>query len=128
MMFIAQSVVAMFGFFIIAVGVLMLFYPKKALATLQKAGSTNLINYGEITIRMIPAIALVIYSPQSRFPEILQLFGWFMLATSAVLYVVPRRIHHAYSMKWVKLLKPWHVRSIAPFSFVFGGAILYSIT
>ena len=41
---------------------LMLFKPKRARATLRKAGSTNFINYAEITIRMIPATALIIYA------------------------------------------------------------------
>jgi hypothetical protein len=128
MIFVAQCIVVLFGLFIISIGVMMLFYPLKALATLAKAGSTNLINYGEITVRLIPAIALVICAPESGFPETLKLFGWFMIGTSAVLYLVPRRIHHAFSMKWVKILTSLHVRLIAPLAFLFGGAIIYAIT
>ena len=99
MIMLAQLIVILFGIFIISVGILMLFNPEKALATLRKAGSTNLINYAEITTRMIPSIALVIYSRYSRSPEILKLFGWFMIATSLVLYFIPRKYHLAYSMK-----------------------------
>jgi hypothetical protein len=76
---------------------------------------------------MIPAIALIIAAPISRFPEILKIFGWFMLATSVVLYFVPRRIHHSYSLKWAERLKPSYIRWIAPFAFALGGAIIYSI-
>jgi len=93
MVILAKCVIILFGIFIISVGILMLFNPEKALATLRKAGSTNLINYAEITIRLIPAIALVICAPYSRFPEILKLFGWFMIATSLILYFVPRKYH-----------------------------------
>jgi hypothetical protein len=123
----AQFVVILFGFFIISVGILMLLSPEKALSTLRKAGSTDLINYAEITIRLIPAIALVIYAPYSRFPEVLKLFGWFMIVTSLVLYFVPRKYHHAYSMKWAGILKPIHVRLISPLAFIFGSAIIYSV-
>jgi uncharacterized membrane protein YfcA len=126
MVILATWVVILFGIFIISIGILMLFNPEKALATLRKAGSTNLINYAEITIRLIPAIALVIYSPYSRFPEILKLFGWFMIATSLVLYFVPRKYHHAYSMKWAGILKPIQVRLISPLAFIFGAAMIYS--
>ncbi len=126
MIILAQFVVILFGIFIISVGVLMLLNPEKALATLQKAGSTNLINYAEITIRLIPAIAFVIYSPYSRFPEVLKLFGWFMIVTSLVLYFVPRKYHYAYSMKWAGILKPVQVRLISPLAFIFGAAIIYS--
>ncbi|MDG1275803.1 MAG: hypothetical protein P8O16_00895 [Algoriphagus sp.] len=124
---IAQFIVILFGAFIFSVGILMLFNPEKALAILRKAGSTNLINYGEITIRLIPAIALVIYAPQSRFPDILKLFGGFMIATSLVLYFVPRRYHHAYLVKWAAILSPFQVRLIAPLAFLFGVAVIYAV-
>lgn len=124
----AQLTVILFGVFIISIGILMLFNPEKALATLRKAGSTNFINYAEITFRLIPAIALVIYAPYSRYPEILKLFGWFMIATSIVLYFVPKRFHHAYSVKWASILSPFQVRLIAPLAFIFGASIIYSVT
>jgi len=127
MILLAQLTVILFGVFIIFIGILMLLYPEKALAILRKAGSSNFINYAEITIRLIPAIALVIYAPYSRYPEILNLFGWFMIATSLVLYFVPRKYHHAYSMKWAGILKPIHVRLIAPLAFIFGAAMIYSV-
>lgn len=123
----AQYIVILFGIFIISIGILMLFNPEKALATLRKAGSTNLINYAEITIRLIPAMALVIYAPYSRSPEILMGLGWFMIATSLVLYFVPRKYHHAYSMKWAGILKPLHIRLITPLAFSFGAAMIYSV-
>jgi hypothetical protein len=123
----AQFIVILFGGFIFSTGLLMLFNPKKALSILRKAGSSNLINYGEITARLIPAIALVIYSPYSKFPDILNLFGGFMIATSLVLYFVPRRYHHAYSVKWASILSPFHLRLIAPLAFLFGTAVIYAV-
>ena len=55
-------IVIFFGAFIIFIGFVMLFRPTKAREILRKAGSTNFINYAEITIRLIPAIALVIFA------------------------------------------------------------------
>lgn len=81
----SKWIIVLFGVFLIAVGLLMLFAPKKAQETLRKAGSTNFINYAEITIRMIPALALVIFANNSKAPEIFKLLGWFMLATSLIL-------------------------------------------
>jgi hypothetical protein len=127
MILFAQLIVILFGAFILSVGFLMLFIPKKALATLRKAGSTNLINYGEITLRLIPAIALVVCAPYSRFPEILKLFGWFMIATSIVLYFIPKRFHNAYSVKWASILSPFQVRLIAPLAFILGAVLIYSV-
>ncbi len=125
MIIIARYLVILFGFFIIGVGLLMLIKPEKARAYLMKAGSTNLVNYSEITIRMIPAVALVIYSDFTKYPEMVKIFGWFMIATSLVLFLVPRRIHHAYALMCADYLKPIYVRLISPFSILFGVAVIY---
>lgn len=106
----------------------MLFSPNKARATLRKAGSTNFINYAEITIRMIPATALIIYADLSKFSEVFKVFGWFMLITSLVLYFVPKQLHHNFSNKAADILKPLYFQFIAPFSFIIGIVILYSVS
>lgn len=104
----------------------MLFNPTIFLDNLRKAGSTKFINYAEITVRLIPAISLVIYSEYSKFPEVFKLLGWIMVVTSLILYVVPRAAHHQFSAKSAKVLKPDYLRSISVLAFLFGGFILYS--
>ena len=127
MVIIAKWIVILFGLFIICSGFLMLFAPKKARDTLRKAGSTNFINYAEITIRMIPAIGLILYADYSKYPEAFKIFGWFMLGTSIVLYFVPRKLHHSYSLKSADILKPLYFQIISPFALLFGIAIIYCV-
>lgn len=124
---IAKCIIILFGIFLIGVGFLMLFKPLRALSVLRKAGSTNFINYAEITIRMIPAVALVIYADFSKLPEVYKIFGSFMICTSLVLYFVPRKLHHNYAVKAAEILKPIYVRLIAPFSLIFGYLVIYSV-
>lgn len=123
----AKYIVILFGVFLIGVGLLMLLRPATARAYLRKAGSTNLINYAEITVRMIPAAALVIYSELSRYPAVFNLLGWFMIATSLVLYWVPRKLHHKYALWCSDFLTPVSVRLTSPFSIIFGCAIIYAV-
>ena len=123
----AKWVVIFFGVFIIVIGFVMLINPTKARNTLRKAGSTNFINYAEITLRLIPAIALIVSSESSKFPLAFQVFGWIMLITSLILYVVPRKTHHKFSMKSADILKPFYFQLISPFAFLFGGLILYNV-
>ena len=123
----AKWVVIFFGIFIISIGFVMLISPTKARNTLRKAGSTNFINYAEITLRLIPAIALILCSEISKFPLAFEIFGWIMLITSLILYVVPRKIHHKFSMKSADILKPFYFQLISPFAFLLGGLILYNI-
>ncbi len=128
MITIAKLTIIGFGIFIISVGLIMLFAPQKARLILRKAGSTNFINYAEITIRMIPATALILYSDFSKYPEFFKILGWFMLITSLVLYFVPRRIHHNYSLKCADIIKPLYFQFISPFAFLFGAALIYCVT
>ncbi len=127
MVIIAKYAIIFFGLFFICVGFLMLIKPDKARATLRKAGSTYFINYAEITIRMIPATALIIYADFSKFPEVFKIFGWFMLCTSLVLYFVPRQLHHNFSLKAADILKPLYFQLISPFSFLFGILLIYCV-
>ena len=127
MITLAQWTVLIFGLFLIYVGFLMLFAPVKARYILRKAGSTNFINYAEITIRMIPAVGLIFYADLSKSPEFFKVLGWFMLVTSLLLYLVPRRIHHGYSLKCADIIKPLYFRLISPFSVLFGTFLIYSV-
>lgn len=123
----AKYIVILFGIFLIGVGVLMRFKPAKAREFLRKAGSTNLINYAEITIRMIPAAGLVLYAEYSKFPKVFWVLGWFIIATSLVLYLVPRRIHHAYALMCSDILTPRRIRLLSPLSILFGTVIIYLV-
>ena len=105
----------------------MLINPKKANDILRKAGSTNLINYAEITIRIIPAVALIIAADISKFPVTFRIFGWFMLLTSIVLYFVPRQLHHNFSVKATNILKPFYFQLLAPCAFFIGILLIYAL-
>ncbi|MNQ29554.1 hypothetical protein D3C85_428670 [compost metagenome] len=128
MTMIAKWIILLFGIFFISVGLLMLIAPKKAREILRKAGSTNFINYAEITIRMIPAIGLILYSDFSKFPDFFRIFGWFMLLTSLILYFVPRQLHHNYSLKCADIIKPLYFQLISPFAILIGVVIIYSVS
>ena len=126
MMIIAKWTVILFGVFIFLAGFIMLFSPEKARQILRKAGSTNFINYSEITIRMLPAVALILYSDLSKFPMFFNVLGWIILGTSLVLFFVPRKWHHGYALKCAEIIKPIYFQLISPISFLFGGILIYA--
>lgn len=124
---IAKYVLVAFGLFFIFIGGLMFFKPKIARTILRKAGSTNLINYAEITIRIIPAVALIVFSNYSKHLVVFKIFGWFMLATSLILYFVPKKLHHDFSNKAADILKPLYFQMISPFSILIGILIIKTV-
>lgn len=125
MILIAKWIVILFGVFFISAGFLMLFAPEKARQFLRKAGSTNFINYAELTIRMIPGLGLILYSDFSKFPEAFKICGWFIIASSLILCLIPRQLHHNYSLKCATILKPMYFQLISPFSMLIGIVIIY---
>lgn len=123
----AKWTMVFFGLFFICVGFLMLIKPKMANDILRKAGSTNFINYAEITIRIIPAVGLILSADNSKFPEAFKVFGWFMLLTSLVLYFVPPQLHHSFSVKAADILKPLYFQLISPFAILIGVFLIYNV-
>ncbi|MEJ1223854.1 hypothetical protein [Sediminicola sp. 1XM1-17] len=125
MVILAKWILILFGTFLIAIGFLMLLLPSKVRQLIKMAGSTPVINYTEITVRMIPAAALVLYAEYAKYAFAFQVLGWFMLATSLILFFVPIRIHHQYALTCAAILKPLFIRCISPLSFLFGLFIIY---
>lgn len=124
---IAKWTLVAFGIFFIGVGAMMLIRPEKARDILRKAGSTNFINYSEISLRIIPSSAFIIFSESAAYPHFFKLFGWFMLFTSFVLFFVPKELHHNFSNKCADYLKPVYFQLIAPFSILIGIMIVKSV-
>lgn len=123
---IGKYTIILFGIFILIAGFLMLFAPNNARRILRKAGSTNIINYTEISIRLLLGIVIILYSDFSKFPSVLFIFGWFMLITALILFFVPRKSHHNFSLKSADVIKPAYFRLISPFAFFLGGLIIYT--
>ena len=93
----------------------MLFKPTKAMETLRKAVSTKFINYAEITLRIIPAVALILAADVSKYPDIFKKFDLFMPGTSILLYFVPRTIYHNFSTKAADILKQRYFQLLSTF-------------
>jgi len=123
----AKWILFLFGIYIILAGFIMLLKPVIAREILRKAGSTNFINYAEISLRMLVSAAFIVYSEHAKYPDIFYIAGWFMLITSFILYMVPRKMHHGFSLKSAEILKPVYFQIISPFAFVIGLIILYNV-
>jgi len=120
-------IVALFGIYMCCTSFIILLKPRKAQAILRKFASTNFINYLEITIRMIVGIALIQCTATCKSPEVFSVFGWFLCITALILYAVPRKWHHSFSLKSAELIKPIYFRMISPFAFLFGYFILFNL-
>ncbi len=124
---ISQWLIILFALWLIVVSLVMIASPQRALQGLSKMASTNLINYTEITLRLIAGAALATYAEFSKFPETFRIVGLFIIFSSLMLYLVPRRWHAAYAVWWSRNLPPVFIRFAAPFSLVAGGMLIYVV-
>jgi hypothetical protein len=121
----ALSIVA--GLWLIAVSLFMLVTPRRALRALAAMGGTRTVHFGEMAIRTLAGLALVLAAATSRFPSVIALIGWFLIASALILTILPRRWHAAYSTCWAQRIPVTAVRLVAPLSMVAGGLLIWSL-
>jgi len=115
------------GLFFIMVGLLMFFQPEIIRKTIRKAGSTKFINYVELLTRMLPGIAFILYSKYSNYMIIFNVIGYFIILSSIILLLIPRKIHNRFSVQCAEILKPNYFKIISPFSIIIGIILIVSI-
>ena len=101
--------------------------PEKARTIIGKAGSTIVINYGELIVRLLIGISFVVSSKTNAYEQYFTIFGYFLIISALILMLTPMKIHHKFSTKAAETLKPIYLRICAPFSIAFGIWILLAI-
>ncbi len=124
---ISKSIIICFGLFLIYSGFLMFLNPEKARVIIGKAGSTIIINYGELIVRMLIGISFVICAKTNLYEQYFSIFGYFLIISAVILMLTPMKTHHKFSTKAAETLKPLYLRICAPFSIAFGLLILVAI-
>jgi hypothetical protein len=101
--------------------------PEKTKETIAKAGSTYLINYTELGIRLVIGIAFINVSLFSIYELYFSIIGYFLIITAILLMLVPIKNHNQFSKKAVESLKTIYLEIAAPFSIFFGILLLFAI-
>lgn len=109
------------------VSLFMLLNPRAALLALGRMGSTPLIHYGELTVRIAAGAGLAAAAAASRFPQTLLVAGLFLIVSAVVLLVLPRRWHAGYSSWWARRLPPFAVRVSGLVGAAAAGALVRAV-
>lgn len=115
------------GAWLIGLGVWMAVSPRKALSALGAMGGTPRVHFGEMAVRALVGVALVVAAPVSRYPAAIALIGGFLVVSALALSLLPRRWHSAYSRWWAERIPPWAVRLVGPLSVVGGGVLIWCL-
>lgn len=123
----AQWFVIVAGLWLIGLGVFMLIQPRQALRALGQMGGSPRVHIGEMAVRILAGIAMVLAAAASRFPFAVAVIGSFLIVSALVLLLLPRRWHAAYSTWWSRRIPVAAVRLIAPMSWAMGGALIWIV-
>lgn len=111
---------------LVAVGVMMAFRPHRALHILSLTASSQRVNLTEQVPRATAGAALVIRAGASKLPQLFEIAGWFILASSLALMVIPLAWHSGYAKWWATRIPSLAVRLLAPFPLCFGFGLIYA--
>lgn len=123
---IALSIIAAAGLWLLATAMLMAVRPRLFLRLLSLTASSRRVNNTEQGLRLLTGLALVARAGESKLPGLFEIGGWFIVASSVILLVVPLRWHAGYAIWWSLRLSPWAVRTIAPMSAILGIGLVYA--
>ncbi len=79
-----------------------LFRPERARQGLASMGSNWRWQLGEHIPRAIVGMAMVLRAPLTKAPQLLEIGGWFIVATSILILLVPMRWHNRYAVWWAE--------------------------
>jgi hypothetical membrane protein len=124
----SRLIVQLFAVWLIGVAGLCLLRPGLALKALEAMGSTPFIHFGEHALRALVGLALIGVADATTWPQAFFWAGVFIVGSSALIAIAPRRWHHAYAKFWARHLPPWSLQAMAPFTVVAGGALAWAVS
>lgn len=120
-----EGLAALAGLWLMAIGVVMVAWPLRALAMLKAAGSSPAIHFGEMAVRAGAGGLLMLAAPTSRLPAVIFALGAFLVVTAVVLSILPRRWHGRYSLWWARRIPPTAVRLLGPLAVLAGAGLVW---
>lgn len=89
-------------------------------------GSTRAIHLGEHALRALAGVALVLRAAESKVPALFTAAGWFIVATSLLIVLAPRKWHLAYALWWAGRVPDIAWPAIAVGSFALAALLTYA--
>ena len=122
----ALAVVLLAAGWLGVVGMVCILSPEKARAGLAHMGSNWRIQLGEHIPRAIAGGAMVLHAPLSKAPAVFEIAGWFILASSILILLVPMRWHNAYAVWWAQRIPLAAYRVLAMPTVGLGALLAYA--
>jgi hypothetical protein len=121
----ALLVILLAAVWLFFVSLVCLLQPERAQQGLAAMGSSWPMQLGEHIPRAVVGVALIERAPLSKAPLVMEVGGWFLLASSLVILLLPLRWHNAYAMWWAERIPRGGYRLIALPTLAFAVLLAY---
>lgn len=122
----AKAILAAVAIFFLILGLAALIRPSSAKRFLLGFATSALKHYAELATRLVVGAAMLFVAPHSAYPPALTAFGWLLIGTTAVMTLVPWRVHYRFAAvsvpKALRFLPMIGVSSLA-----LGGLLLWAL-
>ncbi len=98
---VARAIVAAVAIYFLVLGTIALVRPTNARAFLLGFANTSLKHYAELVARLIVGGAMLLVARDSAYPAALAAFGWLLVVSTAVMALMPWRLHHRFAQSAV---------------------------
>ncbi len=119
------AIVALFGLFLIGLGLLTLIRPSAAERFLRSFAGSASAHYTEQGLRLLVGGAMVHFSAWMRWAETFWIFGWCLLVSTAGLLSIPWRWHHRFAAQVMPAVCR-HLKMFGIGALLLGGVVLFS--
>ena len=127
MMYVVGGVVVVSALWLVGLAVAIFVAPSRAERFLTGFASSARAHYTEQVLRLIAGGAMIVFSPEMRFPEPFLIFGWLLTVTSACLLLVPWKWHQRFG-EWAIPLAVRYMKLYGVGAFALGGLIIYGVS
>ncbi len=119
----AGAVILAAGLYLIVLGISCFFHPSSAAKFLLGHASSGFLHYLELGLRMLMGASFVQKAPALPYSQLFNLFGWVLIITTAVLFLVPWHWHHKFTLKAVpQALR--HIKLLGASSIALGALLI----
>ena len=125
MISLARILVILSGLWLVGLAAATALAPDRAAKFLERFASTARAHYTEQALRLVAGVAILVYAPEMRLPDLFRLCGWVVAGTAVGLLLVPWRWHHRFG-RWAIPLAVRHLRLLGLGALLLGAAILWA--
>ena len=122
----AGAVIVAAGLYLIGLGISCFFRPNLASEFLLGHASSGFLHYLELVLRLLLGASMVQKAPALAHPPIFSLFGWVLIVTTAVLFLVPWSLHRQFALQAVPHAFR-HIKLLGLSSIALGALLIASV-